>query len=68
MEQHDQQPGAPRQQPVTLTRVSAKEFAAKFKSKRECYDFLAGECECYLPPYGKCQPLTQLNRHFQQTT
>ena len=33
--------------------VSAKEFAAKFKSKRECFNFLAGECEVYLPPYGK---------------
>ena len=38
---------------VSLTRVSAKEFAAKFKSKHECYNFLAGECEVYLPPYGK---------------
>ena len=38
---------------VSLTRVSAKEFAAKFKSKRECYNFLAGECEVYLPPYDK---------------
>ena len=38
---------------VSLTRVSAKEFAAKFKSKRECFNFLAGECEVYLPPYGK---------------
>ena len=35
-----------------LTKVSAKEFAAKFKSKRECYNFLAGECDVYLPPYG----------------
>ena len=33
--------------------MSAKEFAAKFKSKRECYTFLATECEVYLPPYGK---------------
>ena len=38
---------------VTNTQVSAKEFAAKFKSKRECYNFLAGDCECYLPPYGE---------------
>ena len=38
---------------VTLTKVSAKEFGAKFKSKRECYTFLAGECQVYLPPYGK---------------
>ena len=36
-----------------LQRVSAKEFASKFKSKRECYNFLAVECEVYLPPYGK---------------
>ena len=40
---------------VSLTQVSAKEFAAKFKSKRECYNFLAGECEVYLPPYGMFQ-------------
>ena len=33
--------------------ISAKEFAAKFKSKRECYNFLATECEVYLPPYGE---------------
>ena len=53
MEQHpDQWQGA---QPghVSLQQVSAKEFAAKFHSKRECYNFLAGECEVYLPPYGK---------------
>ena len=39
--------------PVTLTRISAQQFASKYKSKRECYNFLAGDCECYLPPYGK---------------
>ena len=38
---------------VSNQQVSAKEFAAKFQSKRECYNFLAGDCECYLPPYGK---------------
>ena len=38
---------------VSCTQVSAKEFAAKFQSKRECYTFLANECEVYLPPYGK---------------
>ena len=36
-----------------IARVSAKEFAAKVKSKRECYNFLAVDCEVYLPPYGK---------------
>ena len=39
----------------SLSRISAQEFAAKFKAKRECYNFLAGECEVYLPPYGKFQ-------------
>ena len=38
---------------MTNAKISAKEFAAKFQSKRECYNFLAGEYECYLPPYGK---------------
>ena len=38
---------------VSCTQVSAKEFAAKFQSKRECYTFLASDCEVYLPPYGK---------------
>ena len=40
--------------------VSAKEFAAKFNSKRECYTFLAQECDVYLPPYGKCLPIDRL--------
>ena len=48
-----QKPNAPRQGHVSCQQVSAKAFAAKFKSKRECYTFLAGECEVYLPPYGK---------------
>ena len=41
-----------------MQRVSAKEFASKFKSKRECYNFLAVDCEVYLPPYGKSPSLT----------
>ena len=36
-----------------MAQISAKEFAAKFQSKRECYHFLAYECGVYLPPYGK---------------
>ena len=36
-----------------MVRVSAKEFASKFKSKRECYQFLAVDGNVYLPPYGK---------------
>ena len=45
---------------TSLTQVSAKEFGAKFKSKRECYTFLATECEVYLPPYAKCLPIFNL--------
>ena len=31
--------------------VSAAAFGAKFRSKRECYNFLTVECHFYLPPY-----------------
>lgn len=31
--------------------VSAAAFGAKFRSKRECYNFLTVECKFYLPPY-----------------
>ena len=34
-----------------MARLSVNEFAAKFKAKRECYNFLAVDCEVYLPPY-----------------
>ena len=34
-----------------LTYISAKEFGSKFQSKRECYHFLALECDRYVPPY-----------------
>ena len=37
--------------------ISAAAFAAKYRSKRECYNFLAIQCEVYLPPYGKCLQL-----------
>ena len=53
MEQHDDQQQIPQPGHISLSQVSAKEFAAKFKSKRDSYNFLAGECEVYLPPYGK---------------
>ena len=39
------------QQPTV--QISAKEFQSKYRSKREIYNFLAGECEYFLPPYGK---------------
>ena len=53
MSEENQIPNPRPQGHVSCQQVSAKAFAAKFKSKRECYTFLAGECEVYLPPYGK---------------
>ena len=35
--------------------ISAKEFAAKYKSKREVFNFLSVDVGVYLPAYGKCQ-------------
>ena len=55
------------QQPQ-LVQISAKEFRAKFKSKRECYNFLATECEVSLQPYGKCETTCVLTSSFAQTT
>ena len=37
-------------QPRTVG-VSSKEFSAKYKSKRETYNFLAADVGVYLPPY-----------------
>ena len=51
-----------------MSKISAKEFAAKFKSKRECYNFLACECDIYLPPYGKSPTDSHLIVSFLQTT
>ena len=33
--------------------VSAAAFGAKYRSKRECYNFLAVDMGVYLPNYGK---------------
>ena len=52
---------------ISCKQVSAKEFAAKFKSKRECYTFLANECEVYLPPYGKFRQFINLIMLNNQT-
>ena len=35
-------------------KITAKVFAAKFKSKREIMTFLQCDVKCYLPAYGKC--------------
>lgn len=34
-----------------MARISSKEFAAKYRSKREIYNFLATDVGVYLPPY-----------------
>ena len=33
--------------------ISTAAFAAKYRSKRECFNFLAVDCNVYLPAYGK---------------
>ena len=34
-------------------KITAKEFEAKYRSKREVYHFLSVDCGIYLPAYGK---------------
>ena len=34
-------------------KITAKEFAAKFRSKREVYNFLSVQLGAYLPAFGK---------------
>ena len=43
------QPASALQAPTA--HVSSKEFAAKYRSKREVYNFLATDVGVYLPPY-----------------
>ena len=40
-------------QQAQLVDVCAKEFAAKYSSKREVYNFLAVNMGVYVPLYGK---------------
>ena len=37
--------------PPSQGQVTSKEFAAKYRSKREVYNFLATDVGVYLPPY-----------------
>ena len=37
--------------PPQFHHVSSKEFAAKYRSKKECYNFLATDYGVYIPPY-----------------
>ena len=39
-------------------KISAKEFASKYKSKREVYNFLSVDVGVYLPAYGKTNLMT----------
>ena len=43
---------AVRQQPEKV-KITSKDFAAKYRSKREVYNFLAVDVGVYLPSYGK---------------
>ena len=36
-----------------MVKITAKEFEAKYRSKREVYHFLSVDCGIYLPTYGK---------------
>ena len=36
-----------------MVKITAKEFEAKYRSKREVYHFLSVDCGIYLPAYGK---------------
>ena len=44
-------PGASAQQIQGPVRMTAKEFASKFSTKRECFTFLTIDCKAYLPAY-----------------
>ena len=51
MDAHNQpmQPANHGQPP--MAHITSKEFAAKYRSKREVYNFLATDVGVYLPPY-----------------
>ena len=51
MDRQNQQMQVVGQGPAPVTQVSSKEFAAKYNSKREIYNFLAADAGVYLPPY-----------------
>ena len=52
MDRYDQQMAqVPGGNPLLYAKVSSKEFAAKYRSKREIFNFLATDVGVYLPPY-----------------
>jgi hypothetical protein len=40
------------QQPPAKEKITSKDFAAKFQSKREVYNFMSIDVGAYLPSYG----------------
>ena len=50
---NDNQPQIP-QGPPPKVLVSASAVSAKYRSKRELWNFLSVNCGAYIPPYGKC--------------
>ena len=63
-----QQQIPPNQAQPQRVQLSVTEFAAKYRSKRECYNFLAVDAGVYLPPYGKCFSLSlQMRSGFVHT-
>jgi hypothetical protein len=50
--QNQQNNNAPMAAPAKV-KITAKEFAAKYSSKREVYNFLAVDVGVYLPGYGE---------------
>ena len=52
--------------PPGTVKITAKEFAAKYHTKRECYNFFAVDVGVYLPPFGK-RILTRLLTHMFPT-
>ena len=45
-------------------KITSKDFAAKFQSKREVYNFLSIDVGVYLPHYGKLAKLHSLTSTF----
>ena len=39
--------------PPAKVKVTSKDFASKFRSKREVYNFMSVDVGAYLPSYGK---------------
>ena len=44
-------------------KVSASAFAAKYRSKWECFNFLTVDCGVYLPAYGKYYQVLYVKLH-----